>query len=92
MTDLRAAEGLSYGLDAMICRDAQALLRRRDERAEAEHVTSTHFFFAVAAPNLYVPPVVAIISTIFIHGILSGFCFVEREGCVTSSLSNSSCT
>lgn len=70
----------------------QALLRRREERIGAGRLTSIHFFFAVAAPNLYEPPFAAMLSTILIHGTLSGFCFLSSEGCVTSSLSNSSCT
>lgn len=46
-------------------------LRRNDERTGVSRVTSSHFFFAVAAPNLYVPPVFAIESTIFIQAVMS---------------------
>ena len=67
-------------------------LRRSDERTGVSRVTSSHFFFAVAAPNLYVPPVFAIESTILIQATLSSFCFLSRCGCVMSSLSSSSCT
>lgn len=55
-------------------------LRRNDERTGVSRVTSSHFFFAVAAPNLYVPPVFAIESTIFIQATLSSFCFLSRCG------------